>query len=102
MTMLFFGALPTTLSFRVAAIFSSGLYDLDSKWAYVPLERAQRLLRAGDIASTIEVKVTNIYDAKIVGQRIVNKVDHGLEFQDWISLNQSIFKSVVHLVHDLL
>src|SRR5207237_2740774 len=88
------GAIPTGLSFRVAAVFSSGLYDLDSKWAYVPLERAQRLLRSGDIVSTIEVKVANIYDARVVGQRIANKLDHNLEFQDWMSLNQSIFQTL--------
>src|SRR5215475_2385700 len=88
------GALPTGLSFRVIAVFSSGLYDLDSKWAYVPMERAQRLLRSGDVAGTIEVKVANIYDATAIGQRIVNEVGRGLDFQDWISLNKSIFQAL--------
>jgi lipoprotein-releasing system permease protein len=89
-----FGAMPTGLAFRVIAIFSSGLYDLDSKWAYVPLERAQRLARSGDVAGTIEVKVANIYDATAIGQRIVNELGHGLDFQDWISLNKSIFQAL--------
>lgn len=89
-----FGAMPTGLSFRVVAIFSSGLYDLDAKWAYVPLERAQRLLRAGDVVGAIEVKVSNIYDAGAIGQRIVSSLDHGLDYQDWISLNQSIFQAL--------
>jgi lipoprotein-releasing system permease protein len=89
-----FGAMPTTLSFRVVAIFSSGLYDLDSKWAYVPLERAQRLLRSGDVVSTIEVKVAKIDDARIIGQSIVSQLDHHLEFQDWMSLNSSIFQAL--------
>lgn len=88
------GAMPTSLSFRVTGIFSSGLYDLDSKWAYVPLERAQRLRRLSDVAGTIEVKVANIDDARRTGQRIVEKLDNGLDFQDWMSLNQSIFQAL--------
>jgi lipoprotein-releasing system permease protein len=93
-TMSPFGEWPTSLSFRVVAIFSSGLYDIDSRWAYVPLERAQRLLRLGDVAGTIEVKIAHKYEAAIFGQRIVDKLDHGLEFQDWMSLNKSIFEAL--------
>ena len=89
-----FGAMPTGLGFRVVAVFSSGLYDIDSKWAYVPLERAQRLLRYGDVVGTIEIKVANIYDAPAIGQRIVKSLDHNLEYQDWMSLNQSIFQAL--------
>lgn len=89
-----FGGMPTGLVFHVVAIFSSGLYDLDAKWAYVPLERAQRLDRAGDVAGTIEVKIANIYEAPVIGQRIVSALGHGLDFQDWISLNQSIFQAL--------
>jgi len=88
------GAMPTGLSFRVAAIFSSGLFDLDSTWAYVPLPRAQRLLRMGDVAGTIEVRVANIYEAKTIGERVVAKLGHDFEFQDWMSLNKSIFQAL--------
>ena len=89
-----FGAMPTGLAFRVVAIFSSGLYDLDSKWTYVPLERAQRLLRSGDVAGVIEIKVANIYDAPTIGQRLVSRLDHNLDYQDWMTLNQSIFQAL--------
>src|SRR5689334_10475963 len=56
MTITPMGQIPTTLAFKVVAIFSSGLYDIDSSWAYVPIRSAQRLLRVNDdIAGTIEV-----------------------------------------------
>ena len=34
----------TTKDFRVVGIFESGLYDYDSRWAYVSLDAAKRLL----------------------------------------------------------
>ena len=37
--------------FEVVGLFSSGLYDYDSSWVYVPLAAAQRLLGLGDVAS---------------------------------------------------
>ncbi len=88
------GAMPTSKGFRVVAIFSSGLFDLDSNFVFVPLAEAQRLLRIGDVVSTIEVKVSRIYEAKAIGQRIVEKLGGGFEFEDWISLNKSIFQAL--------
>jgi lipoprotein-releasing system permease protein len=88
------GSMPTSHVFTVVAIFSSGLYDLDSTWVYVPIRSAQRLLRVGDVAGTIEVKVANIYDARTIGQQIVQKVDHGLDFNDWMTLNKPILQAL--------
>lgn len=89
------GMTPTSLPFKVVAIFSSGLYDIDANWAYVPIKSAQRLLRVNDdIAGTIEVKVANIYDAKAIGQQIVQKLDHDLDFEDWMTLNKPILQAL--------
>jgi lipoprotein-releasing system permease protein len=78
----------------VVAIFSSGLYDLDSTWVYVPISDAQRLLRTGDVAGSIEVKVNDIYQARVIGKTIVDKLGGGLLFEDWMELNQSIFHAL--------
>jgi lipoprotein-releasing system permease protein len=88
------GAMPRPLTFKVVAIFSSGLYDLDSTWVYVPINDAQRLLRTGDVAGSIEVKVNDIYQARVIGKRIVDKLGGGLVFEDWMELNQSIFHAL--------
>jgi len=88
------GSMPRPLTFKVVAIFSSGLYDLDSTWVYVPIRDAQRLLRTGDVAGSIEVKVNDIYDARVIGKRIVDKLGGSLVFEDWMELNQSIFHAL--------
>src|SRR5262249_36323156 len=88
------GAMPTSKIFRVVAIFSSGLFDLDSTWTYALLRDVQRLLRTGDVALTVEVKVADIYKARELGKLLVDKLDNKLDFDDWMSLNQSIFHAL--------
>src|SRR5207253_3432370 len=66
-----FGPVQRMRIFEVTGLFESGLYDYDSSWSYVPLGTAQRLLGYGDIAEVIEVKVSDIYQAIVIGQKII-------------------------------
>ena len=88
------GSIPISKGFRVVGIFSSGLYDLDSSFVFVGLKDAQRLLRAGDVAGTIEVKVSDIWRAREIGADIVAKLGAKLDAEDWMSLNQAIFQAL--------
>jgi len=88
------GAMPIRKPFRVIAVFSSGLYDLDSTWVYVPINDSQRLRRSGDVAGSIEIKVKDIYQARAIGQQIVDKLGNSLEFDDWMALNRPIFEAL--------
>jgi lipoprotein-releasing system permease protein len=88
------GAVPRYRAFTVSGLFESGLYDLDSTWVYVPLPAAQRLFGLSDVVSTIEVKVNDIYQAKVIGQKIVDRIGGDFEFTDWMTMNQSIFQAL--------
>ena len=88
------GAVPRYRAFTVSGLFESGLYDLDSTWVYVPLPAAQRLFGLTDEVSTIEVKVNDIYQAKAIGQKIVDRIGGNFEFTDWMTMNQSIFQAL--------
>jgi lipoprotein-releasing system permease protein len=88
------GPAPRDLTFQVTGIFSSGLYDLDSTWVYVPLRAAQRLFGTRDIASAIEVKVDDIYRANVIGRQIVERLGAGFDFTDWMQTNRSIFQAL--------
>lgn len=88
------GGVPRTRAFEVTGLFTSGLFEYDSTWVYVPIRAAQRLLGIGDVASTIEVKVDDIYQAKAIGQKIIDKIGGNLEFTDWMTMNQSIFQAL--------
>jgi lipoprotein-releasing system permease protein len=88
------GAVPRFRTFEVTGIFSSGLYDYDSQWVYVPMDAAQRLLAVGDLVTVIEVKVRDIYQAKAIGQQIIDTVGGNLDFEDWITMNKPIFQAL--------
>ena len=88
------GPAPRSRTFRVTGLYESGLYELDSTWAYVPLGAAQRLFGLNDIVSTIEVRVNDIYKAKAIGQKIVDRIGSDFEFNDWMTMNQSIFQAL--------
>jgi lipoprotein-releasing system permease protein len=88
------GAVPRSRTFEVVGLFSSGLYDYDSSWVYVPLNTAQRLLGYGDIAEVIEVKVQDIWQSKVIGQKIIDRIGANFEFTDWMITNQAIFQAL--------
>src|SRR3989475_2311883 len=88
------GAIPRNRTFTVSGLFESGLYELDSTWVYIPLGVAQRLFGLNDVVSTIEVRVNDIYQAKVIGQRIVDKLGGDYDFTDWMTMNQSIFQAL--------
>jgi lipoprotein-releasing system permease protein len=88
------GAVPRNRTFRVTGLFESGLYELDSTWAYVPLSAAQRLFGLSDVVSHIEVRVNDIYQAKAIGQKIIDRLGSDFEFTDWMTMNQSIFQAL--------
>src|SRR5881296_3624652 len=78
------GPAPRSRTLKVTGMFESGLYALDSEWAYVPLGIAQRLFGLNDVVSTIEVRVNDIDQAKAIGQRIVDKLGGDYDFTDWM------------------
>ena len=62
------GVMPSLFHFRVAGIFESGLYDLDSAWAFTSLPAAQRVLDLSDVVNTIELRLDNIFEAANVAR----------------------------------
>jgi lipoprotein-releasing system permease protein len=88
------GPKPRSRYFEVVGVFSSGLFEYDSSWGYIPLPAAQRLLGLGDVASSIDVKVNDLWQAKAIGQKIVDQVGDNLEFTDWMTQNKSIFQAL--------
>jgi len=88
------GMLPLVTKFRVAGTVSSGLYEFDSTWAYVPLAAAQRLFAGGDRASLVEVRLDDLFAVREVTGRILSALGEGYLTTDWITQNQSLFSAL--------
>ena len=89
------GPQPKSRPFRVAAIFYSGMYEYDSKFAYLDLGEAQRFFGTGDAVTGLELKVKDVDAARAVMGRVVFELG-GWPFRakDWGELNRSLFSAL--------
>ena len=85
---------PKIRTFRVVAIFQSGMYEYDSSLAYLSLAEAQKFFNLTAAATGIEVKVDDIFQAA----EIARAIDHELGFpywaRDWMQLNRNLLSAL--------
>jgi len=88
------GPIPRLKSFRVAGHFYTGMYEFDSKLAYVTLEEAQKFLGVRGEVTGIEVRTTDADAANEVAERIAKRLGPGLEARSWQELNRNLFAAL--------
>jgi lipoprotein-releasing system permease protein len=90
------GPIPKTKLFRVAGIFYSGMYEYDTKYAYVTIPVAQRFFNYHDNEITsIEVRLHDLEGSDAVTQAITRAVrGRTLRVRDWKELNQNLFRAL--------
>jgi lipoprotein-releasing system permease protein len=88
------GHLPAMKQFMVTGFFESGMYEYDQTFAYINIKDAQKIMRMGDAVSGLDIRVTDIYDARNVAQRIVAKLGLPYWAQDWMQMNRNLFKAL--------
>jgi lipoprotein-releasing system permease protein len=88
------GMMPKMKRFRVVGIFHSGMYDFDTKFAYISIDSAQKFLNMGSRVTGIEVKSDNIYQVKEIGKEIRKKLGFPFWTKDWIEMNRNLFSAL--------
>lgn len=88
------GQVPRVKNFRVAGDFYSGMYEYDTKFAYVTLPALQRFLSLGDEVNGIEIKIRDINDTEPVMKAVRDKLGAGYRVQDWKELNRNLFSAL--------
>ena len=81
-------------SYRVAAIFESGFYDLDNQFAFVSLEQAQKLFSTGDLANTLELRIANVDDAPTISRQAEALVGPKLGATNWMEQNRQLLSAL--------
>ncbi len=90
-----FGPLPKSRRFRVAGIFYSGMYEYDSRLAYIGLNEAQSFFSMGKKVSNIEFKVRDIYMVEKLIPRLLSYFkNHNLVIKGWMELNQNLLDAL--------
>lgn len=86
------GPAPRTRKFKVAGIFFTGMYEYDTKFAFVTLPNAQRLFKMYDTVTGIELGVTDIYNTPVLKAQVRETIGGGAyKVQDWIEMNSQLF-----------
>ena len=88
------GMVPGLFHFRVVGIFESGMYDLDSQWAFTSLPAAQRVLDLNDVVNTIELRLDDIFEAPEVAREAEKICGPKLEADTWMQQNRSLLNAL--------
>jgi ABC-type lipoprotein release transport system permease subunit len=89
------GPIPRSRSFRVACILYSGMYEYDSKFAYIGIPEAQKFFRMGDNVTGLELKFNDVDAARAESRRLVTALG-GFPYRvkDWAELNRNLFSAL--------
>lgn len=89
------GPQPKSRPFRVAAIFYTGMWEYDSKFAYLELREAQRFFGGGDSVTGLELRVRDVDAARPVMRRVLTMLEgYPYRVKDWGELNRNLFSAL--------
>lgn len=89
-----YGPRPAYYSFRVAGIFESGFFDLDSTFAFTSLKAAQRVFSLDDVVNAVELKVDDIYLAPDVARAVEQAAGPKLAATHWMEQNRQLLNAL--------
>src|SRR5690606_32904459 len=82
------GGTESTVAYTVAGLFDAGNADLNERWVFASLRTAQTLFGLEGGASTIDVKVAEIYEAESLAREIAGRT--GLVAESWMATNAQL------------
>ncbi len=89
-----FGPKLTPFRFRVAGIFESGFFDLDSSWIYTALPMAQNALFLSGVVNAIELKLDDLYAAPEVAKAAEQMFQPKLGATHWQEQNRQLLNAL--------
>jgi lipoprotein-releasing system permease protein len=85
---------PAMRNFEVTDRFSTGMYEYDSNYMYVPIEAAQDILDLGTGVSGVGVTVRDPWDADATALSLQRELQFPYYTNDWMQLNASLFSAL--------
>jgi len=86
------GYVPKVRSFRVVALFSSGLYEYDASMGYLSLRAAQDFFDMPGAVTGVEVRIRDLYRAREAARELAQAAPaERLRSNNWIDLNHNLF-----------
>lgn len=88
------GHMPTMKRFEVTGVFESGFYEYDASLAYIHIQTAQDLLKIGEAATGIGLRIKDIYAADQVSSQISETLGYPFWTTDWMQMNRNFFSAL--------
>jgi lipoprotein-releasing system permease protein len=88
------GMVPQSESFEVSGLYTSGHYEFDQQYLFLPLEDAQDLVKHGNTISGWQVWATSLEAADEVQGEVEKIIPTTWEAQSWTVFNSSLFQSL--------
>lgn len=88
------GLVPHVKRFVVVALFNSGMTEYDTGLVYVGLTDAQRFFRLEDTVTGLEVRVSDMYQADRLANRIGDMLGFPFRVRDWMEMNHNLFSAL--------
>ena len=89
-----FGNMPRIKAFKVAAVFSVGMYEYDNTFAYMPLSQAQLFFKSGDAVNALEVEIKNPAKVGELREKLEKILSGNRYALDWKQRNSSFFNAL--------
>jgi len=78
--------------FTIVGIFELGVRDIDQRFVYTALKPAQALLDLPGGVSSLDLRVTEIFQAEPIAQRISARL--GVNAESWMTLNRNVLDAL--------
>jgi lipoprotein-releasing system permease protein len=85
-----FGPRASQRRFKVAGIFETGFFEVDSAWAFTSISAAQKFLSVGDAINQIEVNVDNLDRAPEIAKSVEELAGPDCTTTTWMERNKQI------------
>lgn len=86
---------PRTRDFRVIGTFKTGVYEFDSRFAYIDLAEAETFFDFEATTRGLGIKVSDIYEAAAIDGQIQDRLQsYVYGTNNWIQLNSNLFSYI--------
>lgn len=88
------GMLPRIKSFKVVGIFEVGMFEYDSNLVITGLKPAQEFFGLKDAVTGIQIRVSDIYKASAVREKLQKLLGYPYNARDWMQMNRNLFSAL--------
>ncbi|MDI6785418.1 MAG: lipoprotein-releasing ABC transporter permease subunit [bacterium] len=78
----------------VSGIFASGMYEYDKSRAYISLTKAQDMFGLINNVSALSIRISNIYEAETIANKIRRKFGLCYWVSTWMESNRNLFSAL--------